>query len=81
MAAQSSIPARKILWTEEPDSLQSMGLQSQTEPKLLSTAHLGYCLHRISSPGPGIYFTICVWSVSNAEMVVGCGEYSLGIWF
>ena len=27
MATHSSIPARRILWTEEPGGLQSMGLQ------------------------------------------------------
>ena len=27
MAAHSSIPARKIPWTEQPGELQSMGLQ------------------------------------------------------
>ena len=30
MATHSSILAWKIPWTEEPDGLQSMGLQSQT---------------------------------------------------
>ena len=30
MAIHFSIPAWRILWTEEPDSLQSMGLQSRT---------------------------------------------------
>ena len=30
MATHSSTPAWKIPWTEEPDRLQSMGLQSQT---------------------------------------------------
>ena len=30
MAPHSSTLARKILWTEEPGGLQSMGLQSQT---------------------------------------------------
>ena len=29
MAAHSSILARRIPWTEEPDELQSIGLQSQ----------------------------------------------------
>ena len=31
MASYSSILAWRIPWTEEPDSLQSMGLQSQTQ--------------------------------------------------
>ena len=31
MATHSSILAWKILWTEEPDGLQSPGLQSQTQ--------------------------------------------------
>jgi len=31
MATHSSILAWKILWTEEPGGLQSMGLQSQTQ--------------------------------------------------
>ena len=30
MAAHSSIPAWRILWTEEPGGLQSLGLQSWT---------------------------------------------------
>ena len=30
MATHSSIPALEIPWTEKPDGLQSMGLQSQT---------------------------------------------------
>ena len=30
MATHSSILAWRILWTEEPGELQSMGLQSQT---------------------------------------------------
>ena len=30
MATHSSTPVWKIPWTEEPDRLQSMGLQSQT---------------------------------------------------
>ena len=31
MSTHSSILAWKIPWTEEPDGLQSMGLQSQTQ--------------------------------------------------
>ena len=31
MVTQSSILAWKIPWTKEPDGLQSMGLQSQTQ--------------------------------------------------
>ena len=31
MATHSSILAWKIPWTEEPDGLQSMGLQSRTQ--------------------------------------------------
>ena len=31
MATHSSILAQKIPWTEEPDGLQSMGLQSQIQ--------------------------------------------------
>ena len=31
MATHSSILAWRILWTEEPGGLQSMGLQSQTQ--------------------------------------------------
>ena len=30
MATHSSIPAWRILWTEEPGGLQSMGSQNQT---------------------------------------------------
>ena len=32
MATHSSILAWRIPWTEEPDGLQSMGLQSRTRP-------------------------------------------------
>ena len=35
MATYSSIPAWRILWTEEPDGLQSMGSQG-VEPNWLS---------------------------------------------
>ena len=37
MATHSSILAWKILWTEEPSKLQSMGLQSRTR---LSNQHI-----------------------------------------
>ena len=37
MATHSSIRAWEIPWTEEPGGLQSMGLQSQTRLKRLST--------------------------------------------
>ena len=40
MATHSSILAWKIPWTEEPGGLQSMGLQSRTQLKGLST-HAG----------------------------------------
>ena len=36
MATHSSILAWRIPWTEEPDRLQSIGLQSRTRLKLLS---------------------------------------------
>ena len=36
MAAHSSIPAWRILWTEEPGGLLSIGLQSRTRLKWLS---------------------------------------------
>ena len=39
MATHSSILAWRIPWTEEPGGLQSMGSQSQTQLKQLSTAH------------------------------------------
>ena len=35
MATHSSILALRILWTEEPGGLWSVGLQSQTQLKLL----------------------------------------------
>ena len=38
MATHSSILGWRIPWTEEPPRLQSMGLQSQTQLKQLSTA-------------------------------------------
>ena len=37
MATHSSILAWRILWTEEPGGLQSIGSQSQTRLKRLST--------------------------------------------
>ena len=37
MASHSSIPAWNIQWTEEPAGLQSMGSQSRTRLKGLST--------------------------------------------
>ena len=40
MATHSSIPAWRIPWTEEPGRLQSIGLQSQTQLKRLSTQHV-----------------------------------------
>jgi len=36
MATYSSILPWRIPWTEEPSGLQSMGLQSRTQPKRLS---------------------------------------------
>ena len=39
IATHSSIRTWRIPWTEEPGGLQSMGLQSQTRLKWLSTAH------------------------------------------
>ena len=42
MATHSSILAWRVLWTEEPDGLLSMGLQSRTRLKHLSmTACIG----------------------------------------
>ena len=43
MATHSSILAWEIPWTEKPGRLQSMGSQSQTRLKRLST-HLHMCL-------------------------------------
>ena len=40
MAMHSSTIAWKIPWTEEPDRLQSMGLQSRTQQRLHSRGHL-----------------------------------------
>ena len=37
MATNSSILASRTTWTEEPGKLESMGLQSQTQLKSLST--------------------------------------------
>ena len=39
MAMHSSILAWRIPWTEEPGRLRSMGLQSWTRPKQLSTEY------------------------------------------
>ena len=46
MATHSSILAWRIPWTEEPGELKSMGSQSQTQLKRLSTQahHLGRAL-------------------------------------
>ena len=55
MATHSSILAWKILWTEEPDGLQSMGLQRVGHDWATS---LHVCLHRMTCrilvPRPGI---------------------------
>ena len=42
MATHSSILAWKIPWTEEPGRLQSMGLQSQTRLRDLTSLHFIY---------------------------------------
>ena len=42
MATHSSILAGKSPWTEEPGGLQSMGSQSRTQLKHLSTQHTQY---------------------------------------
>ena len=39
MAAHSSVLAWRIPWTEEPDGLWAIGLQSRTQLKRFSTAH------------------------------------------
>ena len=44
MATHSSILAWRIPWTEEPGSLQSMGLQGRKQLKWLSTTALQYCV-------------------------------------
>ena len=36
-ATQSSIPAWRILWTEEPDVLRSMGLQRVRHDRVMNT--------------------------------------------
>ena len=43
MATQSSIPAWRIPWTEEPDRLQSMGLQRVGQDKA-TNAHTNILL-------------------------------------
>ena len=45
MATHSSILACRIPWTEEPGMLQSMGSQSQTQLKQLSTHSVGKTFH------------------------------------
>ena len=46
MATHSSILAWKILWTEEPGGLQSMGLQRVGhEPSDLARIHINYVNH------------------------------------
>ena len=46
MATHSSILAWRIPWTEQSGELQSMGLQSQTQLKRLSTHACSYHLTR-----------------------------------
>jgi len=50
MATHSSILAWRIPWTEEPGGLQSIGLQSQTREKQLSTHARMHCMRVRSSP-------------------------------
>ena len=38
MVTHSGMLAWRLPWTEEPGGLQSMGLQSQTQPKWLSSS-------------------------------------------
>ena len=45
MATHSSILAWRIPWTEEPGRLQSMGSQSRTQLKQLSTHSVGKTFH------------------------------------
>ena len=50
-ATHSGILAWRIPWTEEPGGLQSMGLQSRTQRKRLSTrahTHTHFCLVTLS---------------------------------
>ena len=44
MATHSSILARKILWTEDPGRLQSMGLQRVRHSLATEYTHILYCL-------------------------------------
>ena len=46
IATHSSIPAWRILWTEEPGGLQSMRLQSWTR---LSDYHFDFTFHKHQS--------------------------------
>ena len=59
MATHSSILAWRILWTEEPGELQSIGLQSQTRLKQLSI-HSTFTLNRMSLDSIGQ--NVCVYS-------------------
>ena len=47
MATHSSLLAWKIPWTEEPGGLQSMGSQSWTQLRRLSTCRIFYDSYRL----------------------------------
>ena len=59
MATHSSILVGKISWIEEPGGLWSMGLQSRTRPKCLST-HTHHLLLELIFLEPGYRLNICV---------------------
>ena len=81
MATQSSIFARKILWTEGPGSLQTWDCKESDTTKASEYSTFGILAPEDIQPRSWyIFHHLCVVS-SNAEMVVGCGEYSLGLWF
>ena len=58
MATHSSILAWRIPWTEETGGLQSIGLQSQTRLKWLST-HVRTLYMHLESSGPHNYTKLC----------------------
>ena len=66
MATQSSILAQKILWTEEPGGLQSMGLQELDATKYIQAQWKGliyffyiyfFRLHWVLVAAPGLSYS------------------------
>ena len=63
MAAHSSTLAWKILWTEEPGGLQSMGLQSQIQ---LNDFTFTFCFHALEKE-MATHSSILAWRIPRTE--------------